>query len=104
MVRITNGKEVYEVTKGAYENSFRKLGYELVEEKVDEGTTKPSSGEEIGNEKSDDEKFVDEMLTTPLSNWRKDNVKRFANIKGIDISGTKNIDEARKVISEALNS
>ena len=33
MVRITNGVDIFEVTSGAYENNFKKLGYEIVKAK-----------------------------------------------------------------------
>ena len=99
MVRITNGKEMHEVTKGVYENSFKNLGYELVEE---EKAAKTDDSGEVVDEKTNDEKFINEMKETPISMWNKNDIKKFAELSGIDISETKNADEARQVISEFL--
>ena len=99
MVRITNGVDTFEVTNGAYENNFKKLGYTIVEE----GKAK----KEVVNAEPEDtrspaEKFVDKMKEIPISKWSKADIKRFADFEKIDISGTRNADEAREIISEFL--
>ena len=97
MVRITNGVDVFEVTHGAYENNFKKLGYSIMKE----GKKKEVVEEEV-DARTDDEKFVDGIVEKPISQWTSKEIKKFAEIKGIDISETKNADEAREVISEFL--
>ena len=97
MVKITNGKHVFEVTRGAYETIYSRQGYKLVGEKKATATHN-------GSGKSDDEKFVEEIVEKPASKWSKDEIKRFASLKGIDISGTKNAEEAREIIKAYLDS
>ena len=99
MVKITNGKDIFEVTRGAFDGIYSRQGYVLVKEKknasnVDDNNKVP--------EKTDDEKFLDEIIEKPVSQWNKDEVKRFAALKEIDISGTKNVSEAKEIINEFL--
>ena len=54
-------------------------------------------------EKTEDEIFVEEILEKPISQWNKDEVKRFAAIKEIDISGTKNANEAKEIIKSFID-
>lgn len=42
------------------------------------------------------------MQEKPLSQWTKNEVKRFASIKGIDLKGTKNASEAKERIKPCL--
>ena len=41
-------------------------------------------------------------MEKPISEWVASEVKRFAKIKGIDISGTKNANEAKDIISKEI--
>ena len=54
-------------------------------------------------EKSEDDIFVEEILEKPISQWNKEEVKRFAAIKEIDISGTKNANEAKEIIKSFID-
>lgn len=96
MVKITNGKEVFEVTRGAFEGIYSRQGYTILEEN--------KNGQKVvqDDKKTDDEKFVDELIEKPISQWSKDEVKRFASLKEIDISGTKNAGEAKELIKKFL--
>lgn len=95
MVKITNGKNVFEVTRGAFDGIYSRQGYVLVnEEKPVEEVTVP--------EKTEDELFLEAIIEEPVSKWNKDEVKRFATLKGIDISGTKNPGEAKELIKQFL--
>lgn len=98
MVKITNGVNVFEVTRGAFDGIYSRQGYTVVDEK------KSSEVPEVPEtpEKTDDEKFIDEVIEKPVSQWNKDEVKRFAAIKGIDITGTKNASEAKELIKQFL--
>lgn len=100
MVRITNGFVEVEVTNGAYENIFKGMGYTIVggvqkasEKLEDEGSVNIS----------DDEKFASELSEKPISEWLKNEVKRFAEIKGIDISRTRSVGEAKEIIKNFMN-
>ena len=95
MVKITNGKNVFEVTRGAFDGIYSRQGYVLFDEKpVEEEVKVP--------EKTEDEKFLESIIEEPVSKWNKDEVKRFAALKGIDISGTKNPGEAKELIKKFL--
>lgn len=97
MVKITNGVNVFEVTRGAFDGIYSRQGYRLVDEKVKapEAPTAPV--------KTKDEIFIEEILEKPISQWNKEEVKRFAAIKGIDISGTKNANEAKDIIKSFID-
>lgn len=97
MVKITNGVNVFEVTRGAFDGIYSRQGYRLidVDEKVSEMPVIP--------EKSEDEIFVEEILEKPISQWNKEEVKRFAAIKEINISGTKNANEAKEIIKSFID-
>lgn len=100
MKKITNGTIIIEVTEGAYESIFKAQGYTevdapvVVETKVEEPVTEP--------EKDEDDLFVEELLEKPIGSWNGKEVKKFAEIKGIDISGTKNANEAKEIIKDFL--
>lgn len=96
MVKITNGANIFEVTRGAYEGIYSKQGYSIVDEK------KRDNGHVEAPGKSDDELFAEAIVEKPLSQWNKDEVKRFAALSGIDISGTKNAGEAKELIKKFL--
>lgn len=104
MVKITNGRDVFEVTEGAFEGIFIHQGFK----KCDEVKTKSidvideveipvidavdefdDESEEVENEK-------------PVSQWTKAEVKEFAKANGIDISGTKNVNEAKEIIKQFI--
>ena len=97
MVKITNGKDVFEVTRGAFDGIYSRQGYILVDENKSVEQEIPDAPE-----KTDDEKFIDEIIEKPVSQWSKDEVKKFAVLKGIDISGTKNVGEAKELINRFL--
>lgn len=93
MIKITNGVNIFEVPAGAYKNTFKKLGYNLILEKHEVSEVPPESSDEVVEDTSHDE-FA-ELLEKPISQWNKREVKEFAAAKGIDLAGTKTIDEAK---------
>lgn len=99
MVRITNGENVYEVTRGAFDGIYSHQGYRIIDENK---PVRTQPAVVIPNEKGEDEKFIDELLEKPISQWNKTEVKRFAELKEIDITGTKNANEAKEIIKEFL--
>lgn len=96
MVKITNGINVFEVTKGAFDEIYSRQGYRLMDEikKVQEDKIP---------EKTEDELFIEGIIEKPLSQWNKDEIKRFAELNDIDITGTKNAGEAKERIKEFLD-
>ena len=97
MVKITNGVNVFEVTRGAFDGIYSRQGYTIIDEKKAADVNTPAVPE-----KTDDEKFLDEIVEKPISQWNKDEVKRFAALKEIDITGTKNVGEAKEIIKSFI--
>lgn len=90
-VRITDGVSEIEVSQGAFENIYSKQGFtEVKRELVEEAEPVEKTDEEIAAD-------IEEK---PLSTWDKADIKKYADVYGIDLSGTKNIEEARDLIRE----
>lgn len=98
MVKITNGKDIFEVTRGAFDGIYSRQGYTI----IDENEVNSDVNANSIPEKTEDEKFLDEIIEKPLSQWNKEEVKRFAVLKEIDITGTKNINEAKDIIKNFI--
>lgn len=98
MVKITNGTNVFEVTRGAFDGIYSKQGYTIMGDKP-----ATNNGNVNDNKKTDDELFLDAVIEKPISQWSKDEVKRFAALREIDISGTKNVNEAKDLIKDFLD-
>lgn len=97
MVKITNGTNVFEVTRGAFDGIYSRQGYTIVDEEQ-----AVSNEDSKVPEKTEDEKFLEEIVEKPISQWNKDEVKRFALLNEIDITGTKNANEAKEIIKSFL--
>lgn len=95
MVKITNGVNVFEVTKGAFDGIYSHQGYALLEE---ETSTKEAPSEEM----SADEKFLLEIKEKPISQWSKSEVKRFAALNEVSLAGTQNVNEAKDIIKDFI--
>ena len=50
----------------------------------------------------EDEEFILGVEEKPISQWSKTEVKKYAELKRIDITGTKNVNEAKAIIKEFL--
>lgn len=98
MVKITNYVNTFEVTQGAYDDIFKKQGFELVEEDKED---KKEIVEEV--KKTNEEAYVEELMEKPISQWNKEEVKTYASLKNVDISKTKNIGEARNIIKQSID-
>ena len=96
MVKITNGVNVFEVTRGAFDGIYSRQGYTILDEKNAAAETPDIPV------KTEDEKFLDEIVEKPISQWNKEEVKRFAALKEIDITGTKNANEAKEIIKDFI--
>lgn len=58
---------------------------------------------ENGSEKSEDEIFVETITKKPLASWNKDEVKRYAAIYNIDLTGTKSANDAKERIKAFMS-
>ena len=96
MIKITNGASIVEVTTGAYESVYRKMGFKP----VDQPATAPVVYEV--KKLSDDEVFQSEIVLKPISSWKADEIKRFASLRNISLEGTKNASEAREIVKDYL--
>lgn len=103
MVKITDGVNVFEVTKGAFTGIYSYQGYHVVEENPTSDINGSSLGEEGDEDEMADANFEEELLEKPISSWSQKEVKRFAEIKGIDIANTKGPAEAKDLIKEFLD-
>lgn len=126
MVRITNGKETMEVSKGAFKALFERYGWKLEDEKIvdlsvgsssdytlsedeekdDERNNLPplSSKDDEGEEEEDDE-YEDESedeVEIPFSEMTVRQLQDYADEHDIDVSEANNKKELRKIILESL--
>ena len=111
MIKITNGTEIYEVTRGAFETVYKPMGFykfdsesfkhvdDAVDDVVEDAVDEPE--QEVEDEQSEDDAWCEELEKKPIGQWNKAEVKQYASIKGIDITGTKSINEARDRIKAA---
>lgn len=97
MVKANRGTQTIEVVKSAYERIFKPQGFELVEDEVVIEGEIPAAKDE-----SEDAAFLLRTLEKPISEWKQAGIKRFAALKGIDLTGTKSAAEAKSLIKDFL--
>lgn len=97
MVTITNGVKTFDVPAGAV-NGFKTAGFKLVN-----GKSKKKAEKEPAIDEQSEQEQQDDLLEKPLTKWTKDEIKEFAASNGIDISGTKNANEARELVKKFLD-
>lgn len=96
MVKITNGINTFEVPNGAYESMFKKQGYVKVIADTEE---------EKENKKNDENKQKDEeneLISKPISQWTKEEVKQFIEKKGIDVAGIRSFNEVKEKVKKFI--
>lgn len=87
MLKITNGKDTFFVSKGAFDEIFSRQGFSVIKEN------------KTIEEEKDNIVLLEEI---PISQWNKNEVKEFAFKNNISLKGTKSIDEAKELIKEYL--
>lgn len=106
MVTIKNGNNIHVVTEGAYKEIFSRLGYEIISGKEEVSIETPidmDDNDMDDNTMSEEEmNFILGVEEKPISQWSKAEVKKYAELKRIDITGTKNVNEAKAIIKEFL--
>lgn len=95
MVKITNGTIVCEVTRGAFDGIYSRLGFRVVEE---------PKAEVVPVVEVKSENVFEALEEKPLSQWNKTEVKEYAAAHEIDLTGTKNVNEAKEIIKAYLDS
>lgn len=93
MLKVTNGVETVTVSRGAFECILQRRGFRIVED------AKPQSVEIAINA---EEAWAAEQAGKPISLWSKKDIKRFAEIRKIDISAAKSLHEAREIVVKNL--
>lgn len=101
MVTIKNGNNIHVVTEGAYKEIFSRLGYEVISGKEEISIETPVDVDDNTMSEEDIE-FILSIEEKPISQWSKTEVKKYAELKCIDITGTKNVNEAKQIIKEFL--
>ena len=99
MVKITNGINVIEVTNGAFEMVYKGQGYHKV---VEQQAVVSAPVKDGGQDAGEVDRFT-ELEEKPVSQWSKAEVREYAEAKGIDLSGTKNVNEAKDRIKAAMS-
>lgn len=124
MIEITNGNDMYTVTRGAYETVYKGMGFypvgqepvvqstggdasdvdEAVPERVEdvdvEAVDAPAGSIETEEpEESEDEKWCKSIRQKPISQWNKQELKRYATLNDIDVSGARTVNDVRSKIA-----
>lgn len=101
MVKLSNGLSTIVVPSGAVA-MYERTGFRVVKdsdvESANESVIDTAEAEEKESE------FITNLLEKPISKWSKEEVKRFANEKGININGTKSVNDAKDRIRDYINS
>lgn len=109
MVKISNGKEVRHVTKGAYKTIYESKGYRIISDESSNKMSKPVEkfakdlAEVNDAPTSDENKWVEDLLEKPISQWSKEETATFAKEKGIDTSNAHKLSEAKDIIKKWLD-
>lgn len=104
-MRITDGVQEREVSKGAYKSIFKQNGWvpcdeELVEDSDDEVVVDDDDDDEVVVDDDDEEEELEEK---PLSKMNLSELKEYAELKGVDIDGLETKKEIKEAIIEAMN-
>ena len=118
MIKITDGVSVHEVTRGAFETTFKALGFRVYDDTVVdknphvEVETAPSEPEvktetsapkksKAEIEAEENANWCEELREKPISQWNKAEIKRYAEICHIDLTGTRTVGDARERIKKS---
>lgn len=103
MVKITNGVDVIEVSKGAYESIYKSQGFTEVDSKEEKSEELPHTRIETDEEFNKEQRFIKELEEKPLASWSKSEVKEYCALLGLDISKTKNVTEAKEIVKDFIS-
>lgn len=101
MVKLSNGLSTIVVPSGAVA-MYERTGFRVVKDS-DVESANESVIDTVDTEEKESE-FITNLLEKPISKWTKEEVKRFANEKGININGTKSVNDAKDRIRDYINS
>ena len=126
MITITDGSTQYNVTRGAYETIYKGMGFYPVGQEpsvqstggvtaVAESVTSKESGPAVMEDTvevdgtseveepavSEDEKWCEAIRQKPITQWSKQELKKYADINGVDLSGAKTVNDVRSRIASS---
>lgn len=126
MITITDGSTQYNVTRGAYETIYKGMGFYPVGQEPSVQSTggvtavaEPVTSEESGSADvedavevdgtseveepavSEDEKWCEAIRQKPITQWSKQELKKYADINGVDLSGAKTVNDVRSRIASS---
>lgn len=101
MINIKRGDEELKVSLSAYNSIFKPMGFTPV--KV--VTKRPEKVEStpVESEKTDDEKFIEDIVLKPISSWTKEELSKVVDIKKIDTSSATTVKQAKEIVKQALD-
>lgn len=102
MVKLTNGVDTIIVSSGAA-NVYKRMGFKPVGEHTPGDIIDSINDNAIEEHVSDDDIYVNNLLEKPISRWSKEEVKKFAAIKGINLNGAKTFNDAKDRVKSYLN-
>lgn len=104
MVKLSNGLSTIVVPSGAVA-MYERTGFRVVKDSNVESVIDNNESviDTVDTEEKESE-FITNLLEKPISKWSKEEVKRFANEKGININGTKSVNDAKDRIRDYINS
>lgn len=104
MVKLSNGLSTIVVPSGAVA-MYERTGFRVVKDSdVESAIDNSESVIDIVDAEEKESEFITNLLEKPISKWTKEEVKRFANEKGININGTKSVNDAKDRIRDYINS
>lgn len=119
MLIITNGVDVFNVTKGAFDTIYKNMGFHIFDDNVDSNVvnnvddndsnaedvtssdTSDDSMENVKDKSNYEEEFIENVMKKPISSWSKVELKKYASINGIDISSAKSVSDVRELIKNS---
>ena len=104
MITVSNGIDTFSITKGAF-HVYKTMGFRVVDEHeadehiaevpVDDDSLNIIDESDISDE---DAAFLNAIVEKPISQWSSIEVKKYANLNGIDISRAKNLKEGKAIV------
>lgn len=94
-VKVTNGHNTHRVSEGAYNAYYKPQGYYIVNEEMEEQERFDS----FIQSDAEEDKELELLSTTPVSEMSKEQLKRYAKFLGVDLTGVRNTAQVRERIN-----
>lgn len=101
MINIRRGDEELKVSLSAYDSIFKPMGFipvKVIAKKSEKVESIP-----VESEKTDDEKFIEDIVLKPISSWTKEELSKVVDIKKIDTSSATTVKQAKEIVKQALD-